>query len=267
MIKDDIIFCQFRNDQERDYDIQVVVKVVGDRAFTNDGYKIDAQTGIEENKKFGVRIWEVVCSRNKDGYARVKEYKDAKKWHARISEFPELMIRAYRACMSNELADNRTFFHELDGDQYELLAAERMEHIQACYRKPVWCGHPFALSGWFGCQKLLRGQRVDEGICRGCGCFVNPGFGEYFKRLRLISGATAKQLGSYLGIKDYKDIENGHRSATYEEIKRLIELYCLKDWYFADILEMICVPTRERDRELDARYRDIIQSKLNKYEK
>ena len=79
MIKDDIIFCEYRCDQRREYDIQVVEKIVGDVAVTNDGFRVDANTGVEEHKKYGVRTWIVLSSRTRNEFLKVKEYKDAKK--------------------------------------------------------------------------------------------------------------------------------------------------------------------------------------------
>lgn len=264
MIKDDIIFCQFRREQERDYAIQVVKKVVGDTAVTTDGFKVDVHTGIENNKKLGVRTWVVLTSRNKDEYLKIKELSDAKKWVKKITEFPEMLVRAYHTCNAPEAIDGREFFHELNSDPYKLLYAENMGYIHSNFRKPIWCGHPFALSGWFGCPRLLKGRKVNERICQECSCFVNPRYGDYFKRLRLLAGISPEQVGRFLGIKDYRDVENGKRRANAKEIELLLDLYCIKDWYFADILKMLYTPKQERDLELDAVYRQIIQNKLHR---
>lgn len=263
MIKDDIIFCQFRREQGRDYAIQVVKKIVGDTAITTDGFKVDIHTGIENNKKFGVRTWVVLTSRNKKEYLKIKEFADAKKWVKKITEFPEMLVRAYRTCNSSDVVDRREFFHELDSDPYKLLYAEKMGYIHANFRKPVWCGHPFALSGWFGCPRLLKGKPVSERRCQECSCFVNPRYGDYFKRLRLITGISVEKIGRYLDIKDYKELENGQRRASADEVERALELFCIKDWYFVDILKMLYTPKAERDLELDKLYRDTIQNKIH----
>lgn len=264
MIKDDIIFCQFRNEQQRDYAIQVVKKVEDDIAVTTDGFKVDIHTGIENNKKYGVRIWEVLTSKNKSEYLKIKEFTDAKKWVKKITEFPELLIQAYRTCNPTDMVDKRKFLHELDNDSYKLLYTEKMGYIHANFRKPIWCGHPFALSGWFGCPRLLKGRKVTERMCQECSSFVNPKYGDYFKRLRLLAGISADQVERFLGIKDYRDLENGKRRAKAKEIESLLDLYCVNEWYFVDILKMLYTPKQERDLELDALYRQIIQNKLHK---
>lgn len=264
MIKDDIIFCQFRNGQTKNYDIQAIRKIVDGIAITIDGYKVDAATGIEENKKYGTRVWEVLTSKNRDEYLKTKEYIRAKKWLKKVEDFPELTIQAFKTCTSTEESDKREFFHSLDSETFKMLYTENMASIQSSFRKPIWCGHPFALSGWFGCPRLLKGKDLTERMCQECSCFVNPKYGDYFKRLRLIAALPIDKVGNYLGIKDYRELENGQRRAKSEEIEKLIELYCLKDWYFVDVLKMLYTPKQERDPELDELYRTTIQQKIRK---
>lgn len=263
MIKDDIIFCEYRCDQRREYDIQVVEKIVGDVAVTNDGFRVDANTGVEQHKKYGIRTWVVLSSRTKDEFLKVKEYKDAKKWLKKIGEYPDMLLAAYRTCNATGEIDNREYFNNLESDPYRLLFTEKMGTILSQFKKPIWCGHPFALSGWFGCPRLLKGKPVSERRCQECSCFVNPRYGDYFKRLRLITGISTERIGKYLNIKDYKELENGQRRAKADEVERALELFCIKDWYFVDILKMLYTPKAERDLELDKLYRDIIQNKIH----
>lgn len=255
----DIIFCEFLNKTHgREYCIDHVKSVYMGVARTATRLKIDANTNIENNPKYGLRYWEVLNQENFGVYKNIKKMKEAQDWISKVCEFRSKIVEVYNAC-HNDPVDDRRFFHEISEEEYKTLLIEKTGYIKNTFRQPLWCGHPYALDGFFGCNRLLKHRRIDEEVCSRCSCFVIPKFQILCKKLRLVAGLTIKETARVLSIPDYADVEDEKRAPTLSEVERMRRFFSAKDWEFADVLELLYTKNEKRDGRLDELYRETIR--------
>lgn len=262
----DIIFCKYRDGGRCRHDIQSVVSVLGGKARTGGGLVVDAATCMEQGGSHEGRTWEVLTTGTWKRYVEVVELLAAERWWERIGELPDMNVAVYRAC-NMEPGKKPLYYHELSTGERAMLHRESVEHVMRVYRRPLWCGHPFALSGCLGCGRLLCGKILSEDSCRDCGSHVNPHYDCTFKRLRLLAGLEVPDVNRLLRTSDYESIEEGRRRPTSAEVEKLIGLYRVEGMNFGDVLDMLHEPDSERNMELDAEYRKQVGSKVKSKKK
>lgn len=266
MKKGTVIFCEYVEDQRVQYDIQTIVKIKDNFAITNDGYKINIETRTEKTKSGAYRVWDILSESNYTQFASVREIKKARKWYKHIGEFDEKILEAYNVCHPSK-EDKRPFFHELSPETYRMVIIETVDYINTHFRKPTWCGHPYALNGWFGCKRLISGRQISADFCQKCSCFVQPRYPDLFKRLRLLAGLPVSKVQAFIKNPRYADIEAGNLNPTPKDIEKLMCLYAVDEWNVDDALRLLNSPDKKLDRDFIEKYRETTLKRIDNEKK
>lgn len=229
----DYCSCQYVEDGIKvRTDIRKVIKIADGKIHLLGGIVIDADTGIEDGIE---RVWMKVESTQSTTCA-ISKAKAARKWIRAQMAIDEQAIWIHETlCNPVNGEKNRRFFNRMYPEQKLAIAQMPVSFIMDNFQKPPWCGHPYALSGCFGCKKLLDMEKmVTRSSCSDCQFFVAQGLGQLFRRLRLFAGMKIGDLNTYLDIYDYGKIEADERPATEREVAMLERLYAMPEWTYSD---------------------------------
>jgi hypothetical protein len=226
--------------------------------------KVNVHTGEElESEVF--KVWLPLDSEAKIKLHRSAMAKKARKWFKKMMELDDTTLDIYKRIFNPTNIDFRREIQTISDPERYRLKEQSVQWVKENYKPPHWCGHPNALSGVFGCTKLMELPRVKRGECMMCECYVEAKRYEVIRRLRMLSRVTVRQMNMYLEISDYEDIELGNREPTQKEVALINYLFAMDDWTIEEVRYFNNTIAGE-DRFTDPmviRYGNMVRNKIN----
>lgn len=239
MVVDEKLYCSYPFRGKIVIQTAYIDDINGYIATLSNGKQIDISTGLE----IGIdddRIWGVITPEIEQEIKIREKAGKARSWIKRFISLDDKALLVYSIFKRHENESNyKTYLHNLDEKQKLALRTDTIRNIKANFDKPYWCSNDDALNGVFGCKKLLSSLKIKESHCLHCEHYKLSRKWDIYRRLRILAGLTIKEVGVFLKINDYANIENGFRNPTNQELLMLQSLYGVDNWSVEQVLDFM----------------------------